>query len=133
MIDIALSASISGMKAAERRLEVSANNIANSRSTTTIDQDGTVINRPYQPQQILQVSESPAGTRTITSPIDPATIPSFEPDHPAANENGIVQLPNVDEAHELANQVSARVAFQSSLATLGRSKELFENVINILA
>lgn len=131
-ISSAVSASLSGITAAERRLEVSANNIANSRSTATIE-DGQIINRPYQPSQVLQVSESPAGTRTFTSPIDPATIPSFEPDSLAADENGIVQLPNVDLTQEAVNQISARIAFESSVSTLKRSEELYKTVIDILA
>lgn len=132
VIQNATAASISGLRAAERRLEVSANNIANFRSTTALE-DGVLTERPFQPSQVLQTSESPVGTRAYTSPLDPAIIPSFEPDSIAANENGIVELPNVDLAREAVNNISAKHAFQANLNTLKLSEEVLKNVINIIA
>lgn len=131
VIQNATAASISGLRAAERRLEVSANNIANFRSTTTLE-EGESQDRPFQPSQVLQVSESPVGTKTLTSPLDPATIPSFEPDNFAADENGIVDVPNVDFAREAVNQIQAKQAFHANLNTLERSKETFERILNII-
>lgn len=130
MVD-AVIAGLSGLKAAERRLEVSTNNIANFQSTTTIE-DGQLINRPYQPSYVIQISDTTGGTRTLTSPIDPPTIPSFDPDAVTADENGIVQLPNVDLAKETVNQISAKAAYQSSLATIQKSEEVFDELLNII-
>lgn len=131
MVIDAIAIGISGLKAAEKRLDVSANNVANFQSTTTL-QNGEVVNNPYQPGLVQQVSVSPAGTQAVVLPVDPATIPLFDPTNIAADSKGITQYPNVDLAQEAVNQNLAKIQYQASLNVIKAGDDLLENVINII-
>ena len=131
MVIDAIAIGISGLRAAEKRLEVSANNVANFQSTTTL-QNGEVVSNPYQPGLVQQVSVSPAGTQAVVLPVDPATIPLFDPSNIAADSSGITQFPNVDLVQEAVNQNLAKIQYQASLNVIKAGDELLENVINII-
>lgn len=130
MID-AVTIGMSGLRAAEKRLEVSANNVANARSTTTL-QHGEVVNNPYQPGVVQQVSVPSAGTQAVVLPVDPATIPLFDPGSLAADPQGIVQYPNVDFTKEAVEQILAAQQYRASLNVIKTGNELFRNVIDII-
>lgn len=128
----AIAIGISGLRAAERRLEISADNVVNFQSTTTL-QNGEVVNNPYQPGVVQQVSAGPAGgTQAVVLPVDPATIPLFDPQNVAAGKDGIVQYPNVDFAQEIVNQTLAKQQYEASLNVIKAGSDLLENVINII-
>lgn len=127
----AITIGISSLKAAEKRLEVSAENVANFRSATTL-QNGEVVNNPYQPSIVQQVSVPSAGTQAVVLPVEPATLPLFDPGSAAADSNGIVQYPNVDLVDEAINQMLAAQQYKASLNVIKTGKDLFENVISII-
>lgn len=127
----ALSIGISGLKAAEKRLEISASNVANFRSTTSLQQ-GEVVNNPYQPGLVQQVSVPSGGTQAVVLPVEPATIPLFDPSNVAADAQGIVQYPNVDLTQEAVNQILAKHQYRANIQVIKTAEELLENVIDII-
>ncbi len=133
MLSAALASSISGLRAAETRLAVSADNIANFQTTTATTENGELVNQPYTPKRVEQTSTEPAGTKPSVSLLDPASIPFFDPSSPVADENGIVQTPNVDFVEETANQLLAKQAFQANISMIQRSQETFDEVLNIIS
>lgn len=122
----AVAIGISSLKAAEKRLEVGAVNVANFRSATTL-QNGEVVSNPYQPGVVQQTSVPPAGTQAVVLPVDPATIPLFDP-----GSQEVVQYPNVDLAQEAVNQVLAAQQYRASLTIIKAGNDLIENVIDII-
>ena len=99
----AIDSALSGLAAASRRIAVSSNNIANQFSTQT-RVDGQVVNRPFVPQRIDQVSIENGGIQSIERDVPHPVIRIYDPTNVAADGTGFVDAPNVDPAEELINQ-----------------------------
>lgn len=123
---------LSGLQAASKRVAVSASNIANQSSTTSLS-GGQVVNQPYVAQRVDQVSLSGGGVQAITRDVNPSTVPFFDPSNPSADENGIVNLPNVDTATELVNQKIATYDYQANLSVLKTQDEIEQSLLDILS
>jgi flagellar basal-body rod protein FlgC len=113
---------LSGMNAATRRLEVSANNVANVRSngrlTSTSGTSSTSGPTAYTPMQVEQVALAGGGTKTSLSAVSPATVAVVDPSAPYADQSGLVAAPNVDLAGEMINQMLASYDFAANLRVL---------------
>jgi len=48
----------------------------------------------------------------------------YAPEHPMANKDGYVYLPNVNMIDEMSNMISASRSYQSSVEVLNTSKQL---------
>ena len=46
----------------------------------------------------------------------------YRPDHPLADQNGYVNMPNVNQVEEMANMISASRSYQSNVEVLNTSK-----------
>jgi flagellar basal-body rod protein FlgC len=121
-IDIALS----GINAASRRLEVSANNLANQFSTKTIS-GGQVSDTPFKAQRIDQISLSNGGVLAQVSNANPATT------NTADGQGGLREVPNVDTANELIQTKLASYDFKANLKTIQTQDEIFKSLLDILS
>ncbi len=124
------STSLSGLLAQGERLAVSAKNIANARSVgqgSAPDQ----AEEAFVPQRVNEVSVADGGVRTERRPISPASIPSFEPGSPDADDNGIVERPNVSFEEEFTTQIQAKRAYEANLAVIKTQDELLGRLLNI--
>lgn len=125
-----INVALSGMNAAAQRVSVNANNIANAQSTQTV-QNGQTVSKPYVPQQVEQKSQEIGGVSTSLRDVSPPSIPIFAPDNPAAGEDGVVQLPNVDVNMEVANQVMASNSYKASASLIKRADEMYQSLLDI--
>ena len=123
-IDIALS----GLNAAGRRLEVSANNLANQFSTKSIV-NGQQTDSPYQPQKVDQISLSTGGVITQVNNATPATV--TVPDLQGAGAT--TEAPAVDQATEIVQQLMASYDFKANLKTIKVQDDLFKSLLDIKA
>jgi flagellar basal-body rod protein FlgC len=128
----AINSALSGIDAAERRIQNSANNIANQFSTRTIV-DGQVTNQPFVPQRIQQVSGAGGSVLTVRSNVEPATVAVFDPSNPEANAEGIVQFPNVDVAQELVSMQIASYDFKANLKTIKVEDNMQKSLLDIIS
>ena len=126
----ALNTALSGLKAAQTRLAVSANNVANSQSTTQVV-NGQTVNKPYVPQTVDQQSQNAGGVTTTLRDVAPPSVPVFAPENPASGEDGILQLPNVNLETEVANQLLASNNYKANLAVMRRANETYESLLDI--
>lgn len=133
---------LSGALAQTQRLSVTANNVANIRTTGAIPAaDGTVSagqNQAYQPQTAAQVAVTGAngqgqGTRAVSTLTNPSYVQEYQPDSPDANADGLVAAPNVDIATETVNQMSGLRAYQANLATIATADEMARSVLDMKA
>jgi len=89
-----MSIAASGMAAATRRLEVSARNVANARSDGPLPSAGAAVTAsfgaPFTPWRVDQVEVAGGGTYAQVSAVDPGQVPSYDPDAPYADQNGLV-------------------------------------------
>lgn len=128
---------LSGMKAATRRVEVSASNIANVMSTGALpDADGTVpagAPRAYAPLDVVQTESAGGGTQiTVTTP-QPSTTAVSDPQAPFANQDGLVAAPNVDLDQELVGQMIASYSFAANAAVMKADDRMTKSLLDIMA
>lgn len=123
---------LSGLTAQTRRLDASASNVANVRSTGAVPTtDGTAEGKrtPYQPLAVAQTDANP-GTRATYTPITPAYLQDYAPDDSAANGDGMVAAPNVDLATERVNQMAASRAYGANIAVVRTQDEMLTSLLD---
>jgi flagellar basal-body rod protein FlgC len=125
-----LNIALSGLHAAETRLANSANNIANANSTQSV-KDGALVNEPYTPTRVTQISLSEGGVETRIVPDSNPTVPVNDSSNPAADANGVTQYPNVDLAQEEVDQITAGYDFQANLTVIKTEKGLMAKLLDI--
>ncbi|MCD6034625.1 MAG: flagellar biosynthesis protein FlgG [Rickettsiales bacterium] len=129
-MSITLNTALTGLNAASQRVANSARNIANQQSFQSIV-DGESVNTPFAPQDVVDISLESGGVTTALTPVEPVSIPVFSPGSPAANENGIVQAPNVDVADELVSIVKDSAVFRANLRVIETGDQLLGSFLDI--
>jgi flagellar basal-body rod protein FlgC len=134
----ALSIGTQGMQAAEKRLQVSANNIANSQSEGAVETQPTASTTPamgatvYKPQTVEQTARSGGGVSTRVTERNDFTR-TYNPDAPYADRKGMVATPNVDTAREMVDQISASLQFSANLKTVQTAANMTSQALSVLA
>jgi flagellar basal-body rod protein FlgC len=123
---------LSGYQNAAKRIEVSANNIANQFSTVKTD-GGESSKKPYQPAVVISVSQQEGGVQTEVQPREPATVKRFDPQNPAADESGIADVPNVDVGEEMVNQIIASYDAKANLKAIKIENDLMQQTLDIFS
>lgn len=120
-MEAALHSAVSGLRAASKRLEVSAANTVNARS------------EDYAPGRVAQSALATGGTRAEAVPVNPPTVPTYGPQNPVADASGIVQRPNVALESESVEQMLSRRAFEANLRTIEAADRTTRSLLDILA
>ena len=55
----------------------------------------------------------------------------FNPEHPDANEEGYVQLPNVDPLREMVDLISATRSYEANVTSFNASKSMLMKALEI--
>lgn len=132
MIGSSFDTALSGLRAAELRLSNSANNVANQNSSTSRI-DGERVAEPYRPMEVVQSSNATGGVRTELRPLEPASIPVYNPNDPAADAEGIALMPNVDLEEELVGQELSSYTFKANLKSLEAADKMVGSLLDIFA
>ena len=111
----AIGTAVSGLSAAEKRLQTSAQNVANQ------------LSEGYKAKKIEQEALEAGGVKVDVVKKNPATITVANP------EGGTQELPNVNEAEEVAQQVIASYTYKANLKTIQVQQDLQEALLNITA
>jgi len=116
------------------QLEVIAQNIANAQ--TTRDVDGGA----YQRREVLfesymkPVSDTAAinsvRVANVTKDETPGPV-MFMPNHPHADENGMVQMPNVKMAMEMVDMITTTRSYEANLSVVRTSRQMATQALNI--
>lgn len=123
----------SGMRAQSDRLRVVAENIANADSTAA-----TPGGDPYRRKMVVfqNVLDRQTGLQTVQVAkrvTDQSKfIERYEPQHPAANEQGYVQYPNVNTVVETVDMREARRAYEANLGVIEVSKSMMTRTLDLL-
>jgi flagellar basal-body rod protein FlgC len=132
-----------GMTAQRERLEAASANLANSETTrtadggpyrrrdvvfeaTAVDNAGLSSTFGWSFDSVLQDAGQPAqGVRatTLVSQLNNG-VRRFEPNHPDADANGYVMLPDVDPLEETVNMMSAARSFEANSTVFSTAKEM---------
>ncbi len=135
----------SGLRAQSRRLAVSADNVANISSLGVHPDPELAQPEGFAPQRTVFSSQvldlgggggqggGGAGVTASTAPITPASFLSYQPDHPDADPDGMVPLPNVSLEQEMVEQIQALRLFQANVATIQTQDRMLGALLDIVS
>jgi flagellar basal-body rod protein FlgC len=121
----------SALTAQSARLNTTASNLANADSV--VGPDG----KPYRAKQVVfratpVTADGSVGVR-VTSVVDSAASGRmvYDPKSPVANEQGYVEMPNVNVVEEMTNMISASRAYQTNAEIMSAAKTLLLKTLAI--
>lgn len=129
-----LDISSSALTAQRIRLDVIAENIANAEVTR--QDDGRRV--PYQRRFVTFMSGDGAGGAGVhVDAVRPDGVSQFkqkyDPGHPDAGPNGMVQLPNVSVTMEYVDAMTASRAYEANAAMMTVTRGMIQRAIQLLA
>ncbi|MCB1783238.1 MAG: flagellar basal body rod protein FlgC [Alphaproteobacteria bacterium] len=130
----AMQISASGMRAQGARLRVTSENMANADTTGT-----TPGADPYRRHTITfknELDRSSGLDLVKVGGIQQDTKTPFEmryiPDHPAADENGLVKMPNVNMLLEMMDAREAQRSYEANLGMIEEARAMVTRTIDLL-
>ncbi len=137
--------SASGLTAQRQRLDIASENIANMNTTRT--ESGGV----YRRKMVVLESKSSApsfrsefqnrlssriagkgGVQVANIVEDRRDLePVYDPDHPDANEEGYVMMPNVDLVKEITDSMSATRSYEANITAFNAMKLMAQKALEI--
>lgn len=130
----AINIALTGLTAASKQLLASASNIANLQTTGSLEDDKQAPYTPLRTQQtaITDNQGNGQGVQATYTAKDPAFVPSYDPDSPFADENGIIGVPNIDLAEEAVNVNLAKIQYKANLKTIQAASDLSMELFRVL-
>ena len=131
----------SALTAQRLRMDVISENIANIETTRTAD--GTPYTRKVVVLQEREASfadvlknSSSGGTEGGVRVAEIAKDPSpyqlvYNPSHPDADENGYVEMPNVNITQEMVDMISAYRSFEANVTAFNAYKDMAVKALEI--
>lgn len=142
-----LNISASALTAQRMRLDIAAENIANADTTRT--EAGT----PYRRKQVVfeamedqtpdfrtalssrlhkNSTQQKGGVRVSAIMEDQSDLkPVYNPQHPDANEDGYVMMPNVEILKETVDSMSATRSYEANITALNAIKQMASKALDI--
>ncbi len=123
----------SAMNAQTVRLNTTASNLANSNTVAESPEDTYRARHPVFASMIGELgNEATAGVRVTGIVESQAPLRTqFAPEHPLANEEGYITLPNVNAIEEMTNMISASRSYQQNVEVLNTTKQLLQRTLTI--
>lgn len=125
----------SALTAQSQRMNVSASNMANADSA--VGPDG----QAYRARQVIFQVNAPAGgahgqaiggVRVAQIIEDNSPLKRiYQPSHPMADQQGFVNMPNVDPIAETVNMISASRSYQANVEVINTAKALMQKTLTI--
>jgi flagellar basal-body rod protein FlgC len=131
----ALDISASGLYAERTRMNVIANNLANSNSTRT--PEGGPFKRQLVVLRGTEVTDPGNLTGlgvSVTGVIDDSSpFPLvYDPGHPDANADGYVAMPNVNVVEEMVDMITALRAYEANVTAIDTNKNMVRSSLDII-
>ena len=138
-----LNISAFGLSAQRKKMNAIASNIANAETTRT-EQGG-----PYVRKVVLMHEQSPENFASalneeslgLQAPVsgvtaEETTDPSpfkmvYDPSHPDADEQGYVQMPNVNVVNEMVDMISATRSYEANVTAINAAKSMAKDSLEI--
>lgn len=135
-----LNISGSGLTAQRLRMDVISENIANMDTTRT--EEGGPYRRKmvvlssksnFKNMMIKNLNEYENGGVEVTEILEDESEFKlvFNPEHPDADENGYVSMPNVDTLKETVDMMEAYRAYQANVTALNTVKQMAVKALEI--
>ena len=141
----------SGLTAQQLRLDIVAENVTNSQTTRVENGEGAyrrkmvvfeaVSGKDSFRQAMARASsglvpnkgyENAGGVRVTQIVDDPSPMKLvYDPTHPDANEEGYVEMPNVDTVKEISDAMAATQAFSANVTAFNALKTVLASGLEI--
>jgi flagellar basal-body rod protein FlgC len=124
----------SGMRVQDLRLNITASNMANAETVSSS------INKTYRAREPVfsamydQFRENPNSVGVEVKGVVESKAPlrrEYRPDHPMADGQGYIYLPNVNIVEEMANMISAQRSYQSNAEVFTASKNMLMRTLQL--
>ncbi|GGB56653.1 flagellar basal body rod protein FlgC [Fictibacillus barbaricus] len=142
----ALNVSASGLTAQRLRMDVASSNMANVDSTR-----GRLLENgewePYRRKMVVLGSSESSFKSMYNKAVDNGDLSGvkvnqikndetpfksvYQPDHPDADEEGFVRLPNVDPLKEMVDLMSATRSYEANVTALNAAKGMYLKALEI--
>ena len=141
MSDI-LGIALSGAAAATRRIDATASNLANQRTTGRLPDSKAIASTdsraPYTPlttsQSDLRTADRRgAGTTAALKPLSQPFVAEYDPSSSDANAEGMVGSPNVDTDQQVGQQILGSRAYSASLSMVRTSSDMMKDLLDMKA
>ncbi|HAT50792.1 MAG: flagellar basal body rod protein FlgC [Magnetococcales bacterium] len=128
----------SGLAAQRLRMNVIAENVANAQTTRTAEggpykrKDPVFVAKPFK--EMLSREEMAGATGVSVDRVHVDERPprmQYDPNHPDANADGYVAMPNIDMVTEMVNMMSASRSYESNVTVLNASKAMAMKALEI--
>ena len=136
-----MSISASALTATRVRMEVIAENMANSNTTRTENGD------PYRRKYVVfqektndsaferffnRAKTTAGGVRVLQIGTDMSEFKyDYNPSHPDADEEGYVRMPNVEVVQEMVDMMSAYRAYEANITAINTMKDMAVKTLDI--
>lgn len=125
----ALHTAQSGLRVHRTWLDAVSDNIANINTVRPADEAA------FQRRMVVAeaIDYGAAGGVRISSATfgDPAGRLRYEPDHPFADEDGMVRYPDIDLADQMAQLMVAQRGYQANVAVVERAREAYQAALGL--
>jgi len=136
--------SASGLDAQTKRMNTISSNIANAETThgvgekngpyrrkdpvftAQVDRENfgeilqNAMDENIQGVQVAEIAEDKSAPRMV-----------YNPQHPDANADGYVAMPNVNPVEEMANMISAQRSYEANVTAMGAAKSMAQKALEI--
>jgi flagellar basal-body rod protein FlgC len=129
-----ISISATGLSAERLRMDTISSNIANVNTTRT--EDGGPYKRKvavFKENLDSAINNNNLGGVEVAGIVDDdAPLKRvFDPNHPDADEEGFVLMPNVNILNEMADLIVATRSYEANVTALNASKSMFLKALEI--
>ncbi|MDH5181237.1 MAG: flagellar basal body rod protein FlgC [Gammaproteobacteria bacterium] len=116
------------------RLNTTASNMANANTASSSIDKTYRARHPVFAPMLDAFDEPQTGVGVQVLGIVESNAPlkkEFNPNHPLADKEGYINLPNVNVAEEMANMISASRSYQSNIEIMNSAKQMLLRTISL--
>ncbi len=131
----AISISSYGMRAQSARMRVISENMANSETAATAPGENPYLRKTvtFKNEMDRELGVNVVSIDKIRQERGTEPLPTqFMPDHPGADENGYVQMPNVDPLTEVVDMREAQRSYEANLGMIEQARNMILQTIDLL-
>ena len=139
----AIDAAASGLTAERLRMDVISNNLANVNTTRTPEGGAykrkMVVFEPRAQEGMAfakalsnEIEQTGDGVRVVEITADNTQGSMvYDPNHPDANQEGYVEMPNVNVVNEVVDMITASRAYEANVTAVNTAKSMAMKALDI--
>ena len=124
----------SALNAQTVRLNTTSSNMANANSVSSSTNNLYRARHPVFAPMVKAFGSETKGSGVSVNGIIESNAPArqeYNPDHPQANEQGYIFMPNVNVIEEMANMISASRSYQANVEVMNSAKQMMMRTLAI--